>query len=79
MQAESEKNFQFTAEDVKRIAASPEARQLFRLMQSKSPSAVEKAAEAVKHGDYEAAKSLVSDLQKDAQAEQLLRKLERQR
>lgn len=76
MQQGNEKKSSVSMEEIKRLAASPEAKQLLQLLQEKNPREIQKAAEDVGNGDYASAQALLSQLRQDDKAQALIRKLE---
>lgn len=67
-----EKNSQnFSMEDAMKLARSPEARQLFDLLQAKNPSAVADAAS----GDYQKLRQSLGSLMADPEIRALLKQL----
>jgi len=67
-----EKNSQnFSMEDAMKLARSPEARQLFDLLQAKNPTAVSEAAS----GDYQKLQQNLSSLLADPEIRALLKQL----
>lgn len=61
--------------ELKRVLASQEGRQLLSLLRRDGGDALQKAMQAVKAGDYEAAKTLLSPMLQDPEATALLGKL----
>ena len=78
MQQGNEKKSSVSMEEIKRLAATPEAKQLLQLLQEKNPQEIRRAAEDVSKGNYGSAQTLFSQIQNDETAKALIQKLEQQ-
>lgn len=65
----------FTQADLARALASPEGRQLLALLRRDGGDALQQAAQAVKTGNYEAAKTVLEPMLQNPEAAALLGKL----
>lgn len=69
----------FSMQDAMRLANSPAGKQLIQLLQSAGGSDLEQARKAVAKGDYESAKSNLSEILKSPQIKALLKEMEQQK
>lgn len=67
----------FQQADLARILASAEGRQLLALLRRDGGGALQQAAQAVKSGDYEAAKSALEPMLQNPEAAALLSRLKK--
>ncbi len=65
----------FTQADLARVLASAEGRQLLALLRRDGGDTLQQAAQAIKTGDYNGAKSLLEPMLQNPEAASLLRKL----
>lgn len=68
-------NLPFTADQARRVLASPEGRQLIQLLSRDGGAALQQAAQALRAGDYAALQQTLAPLMQTPQAQQLLAKL----
>lgn len=67
----------FSMEDAMRLANSPAGQQLIALLKSVGGSSVEQARQAAQKGDYETAKSNLSQLLQSKDVQRLLKEMEK--
>ncbi len=67
----------FSIHDAMRLANSPAGKQLIAILQSTGGSDLEQARRAVEKGDYESAKSNLTEIMKSPQIQALIKEMER--
>ena len=67
--------FSFTKQQLAAVLSTPEGRQLLTLLSRDGGSALSQAAQALKNGDTELAKSIVSPLMQSDEAQALIEKI----
>ena len=70
--------FSFTKQQLAAVLSTPEGRQLLTLLSRDGGSALSHAAQALKNGDAELAKSLVSPMLQSSEAQALIAKINEQ-
>lgn len=70
--------FSFTKQQLAAVLSTPEGRQLLTLLSRDGRSALSQAAQALKNGDAELAKSLVSPMLQSSEAQALIAKINEQ-
>ena len=70
--------FSFTKQQLAAVLSTPEGRQLLTLLSRDGGSALSQAAQALKNGDAELAKSLVSPMLESSEAQALIAKINEQ-
>lgn len=70
--------FSFTKQQLAAVLSTPEGRQLLTLLSRDGGGALSQAAQALKSGDTELAKSLVSPLLQNDEAQALIAKINEQ-
>lgn len=69
-------NFQnFSADDAKKLAQTPEGRQLITLLQHKDPAQLQSALQLAAAGDYSQAKTLLSAMLSSPEVRKLIAQL----
>lgn len=69
---------QFTEKQLESILRAPESKQLLKLLQTSSGTALSKAAEAARAGDYAAVQQILKPTLRSIEAEALAKKLKEQ-
>ena len=67
--------FSFTKQQLAAVLSTPEGRQLLTLLSRDGGSALSQAAQALRNGDTELAKSIVSPLMQSGEAQALIEKI----
>ena len=67
--------FSFTKQQLAAVLSTPEGRQLLTLLSRDGGSALSQAAQALRNGDAELAKSIVSPLMQSDEAQALIEKI----
>ena len=67
--------FSFTKQQLAAVLSTPEGRQLLTLLSRDGGSALSQAAQALRNGDTELAKSIVSPLMQSDEAQALIEKI----
>ena len=67
--------FSFTSQQLAAVLSSKEGKQLFALLSRDGGNALSQAAQALKNGDTELAKSLVSPMMQSDEAQALIAKI----
>ena len=70
--------FSFTKQQLAAVLSTPEGRQLLTLLSRDGAGALSQAAQALKNGDAELAKSLVNPLLQNDEAQALIAKINEQ-
>ena len=71
----SNKQLPFTEKDIKRVLGSPEGQQILRLLNRDGGQALRQAADALRSGNTEEAKRVLSPIMESEQAAGLINKL----
>lgn len=71
-------DFSFTRQQLAAVLSSPEGKELLRLLGQDGGHALSQAAQALKSGDAELAKRLVSPMLQSEQAQTLIRRINEQ-
>ena len=69
------KSQDFSVQEAKRLASTPEGQKLMSLLQQKDNGQLQKAMEAVSAGNYKDAGTMLQSLLASPEAQQLIRKL----
>ena len=67
----------FSVQDAKRLASTPEGQQLVALLQQKDKAQLQKAMEAASSGNYREAGTILQSLLSSPEARQLMTQLEK--
>ena len=67
--------FSFTKQQLAAVLSTPEGRQLLTLLSRDGGSALSQAAQALRNGDSELAKSIISPLMQSGEAQALIEKI----
>lgn len=74
---ENSQGFPFSEKDIRRVLGSPAGQQLLNLLTRSSGNELQRAAEAFKQGDMEAAKAILSPLMNSPEAASLVDEINR--
>ena len=67
----------FSMQDIMRLANSPAGKKLISLLRNTGGSDLEQARKAAEKGDYESAKSNLTEIMKSSQIQALIKEMER--
>lgn len=70
-------SFDFTPQQIERVLKSPDGKQLLALLNRDGGAALRQAASAVRAGDYDAAKKIMSPVMQTPEAAKLVDRLNR--
>lgn len=71
-------DFRFSGEEIRRVLGSPEGKRLLGLLTKDGGALLHQAADALRSGQQDTAKQLLSPLMETKEAEELVRKLNRE-
>lgn len=72
------KSHDFSIDEAKRLAGTPEGKKLMRLLQQKDNGQLQKAMEAASAGNYKEAGAMLQSLLSSPEAQQLMQQLGKQ-